>query len=224
MIDVTPATNIYNADVYSSIPLNAKKIIEIGTGSGALARQVILNNPNVKYIGVEIFDSYYEVSSKICSKMYLEDMEIASGELMREFIDADVVILADVLEHFKNPWRVLSRIKEWASENLMLISCIPNIQHWSVQMDVLAGNFNYQETGLLDKTHLRFFTRKSIIEMFDSTGYNIIDIKPRIFDFPGQNESLQRIKFHAEESGFDANEAVLDSAAFQYVVVSRIRG
>ena len=54
MIDVTPATNIYNADVYSTIPLNAKKIIEIGTGSGALARQVILNNPNVKYIGVEI--------------------------------------------------------------------------------------------------------------------------------------------------------------------------
>lgn len=223
MIDVTPATNFYNVDVFSTIPSNAKKIIEIGTGSGALARQIILTNPSVEYIGVEIFDSYHEASSKICSKMYLEDMEVASGELMREFIDADVVIFADVLEHFKNPWKVLSRIRDWASENLILISCIPNIQHWSVQMDVLAGNFNYQETGLLDKTHLRFFTRKSIIEMFGSTGYQIIELKPRIFDFPGQNESLQRIKLHAEACGCDANEAVLDSAAFQYVIVSKFR-
>jgi 2-polyprenyl-3-methyl-5-hydroxy-6-metoxy-1,4-benzoquinol methylase len=220
MIEATPATAIFNEDVYSLIPNNAKKIIEIGTGSGALARQVMLNNPNVNYVGVEFFDEYYKMSSKICSKMYLENMESASGELLREFSDADVIIFADVLEHFQNPWKVLKRITKWAKNDTLLIASIPNIQHWSVQLSILGGNFNYQESGLLDKTHLRFFTRKSIINMFESTGYKIKGIKPRIFDFPNQSEYLNQIKKYAEACNYDADEAIIDAAAFQYIIVT----
>ncbi len=221
MIDVTPATFIFNRDVYQVIPKNIKKIIEIGTGSGSLAQQIKYENPNINYIGVEIFDEYFKMSSEFCSKMYLENMEDASGELLREFIDTDVVIFADVLEHFKNPWNVLTRIGNWMPAASKIIACIPNIQHWSVQMQILAGDFEYQETGILDKTHLRFFTRKTIINLFEKTNFEIEKIIPRIFDFPMQNDFLLKIKKNAEMYGIDQNQAVNDAAAFQYVVVAK---
>jgi hypothetical protein len=117
---------------------------------------------------------------------------------------------------------VLKRITKWAKNEALLIASIPNIQHWSVQLSILGGNFNYQESGLLDKTHLRFFTRKSIINMFESTGYKIIGIKPRIFDFPNQSEYLNQIKKYAEACNYDADEAIIDAAAFQYIIVTSI--
>jgi 2-polyprenyl-3-methyl-5-hydroxy-6-metoxy-1,4-benzoquinol methylase len=141
--------------------------------------------------------------------------------LLREFIDAEIVIFADVLEHFKNPWNVLSRIGNWMPSGAKIIACIPNVQHWSVQMRILAGDFHYQETGLLDKTHLRFFTRKTMVHLFEQTDFEVEKIIPRIFDFPKQDDFLLRIKKMAELGGIDQNQAVIDAAAFQYVIIAK---
>lgn len=218
MIDVTPATDIYNLDVYNEIPKFPNKILEIGTGSGALARQVKIAYPNVNYVGVEVSHEYVHLSGRYCDNVYFENIENASGELLREFGSVDVVIMADVLEHLIDPWKFLKRLKNWIKPSATLIVCIPNVQHWSIQFGLLAGNFDYSESGLLDKTHLRFFTKKTIVNMFESNGYIVKSIKPRIFQFKGQDDMLRKLILLSDSCGLNSADVVNDAAAFQYVL------
>jgi len=218
MINVTPATDIYNLDVYNEIPKFPNKILEIGTGSGALARQVKTAYPNVNYLGVEVSAEYVELSRRYCDRVYFENIENASGELLKECGSIDVLIMADVLEHLVDPWKFLARLKNWINPSATLIVCIPNVQHWSIQFGLLSGSFDYSDSGLLDRTHLRFFTRKTIIQMFESNGYFIKSIKSRIFQFKGQEEMLGKLILLSDSCGLNSTEVVNDAAAFQYVL------
>lgn len=221
MIAVTPATLVHNAQVLDAVPADARKIVEIGTGSGALAREIKAKCPQAEYVGVEISETYAEMGRPYCARMYIENFENATGELLRELMTADVVIFADVLEHFVDPWVALKRMANWLKSGAGVIACIPNIQHWSIQYRLLAGDFRYADTGLLDRTHLRFFTRQTVLELFQSTGYDLLSIAPRIFDFPNQEVMLGQIAVTARAHGMDVAQCVQDAAAFQYVVVAR---
>lgn len=218
MINVTPATDVFNIDVFNEIAGTPKKIIEIGTGSGALAKEVKAKYSDVNYVGVEVSAEYVEMSRRFCNSVYFENIENASGELLREFSSADIVIMADVLEHLIDPWKFLKRLRGWLRQDSTLIVCLPNIQHWSVQIGLLAGNFDYSEVGLLDKTHLRFFTRKTTVKMFAESGYVIDSIKPRIFGFKDQELMLGRLLLLSDICGLDKNVVLQDAAAFQYVL------
>lgn len=218
MINVTPATDVFNIDVFNEITGTPKKIIEIGTGSGALAKEVKAKYSDVNYVGVEVSAEYVEMSRRFCNSVYFENIENASGELLREFSSADIVIMADVLEHLIDPWKFLKRLRGWLRQDSTLIVCLPNIQHWSVQIGLLAGNFDYSEVGLLDKTHLRFFTRKTTVKMFAESGYVIDSIKPRIFGFKDQELMLGRLLLLSDICGLDKNVVLQDAAAFQYVL------
>ncbi len=223
MVDVTPATDIYNEDVLRSVPAHAQKILEVGTGSGTLAREIRKKIPHVAYVGVEISEEYAERGQAYCDRMYVENFESASGELLRELQNVDVLIFADVLEHFVNPWAVLKRVHGWMRPGSQIIACIPNVQHWSVQYRILMGDFRYADTGLLDRTHLRFFTRQTMVELFESTGYVVESVAPRIFDFPGQAAMLQHISTTAQLHGLDPQPCVQDAAAFQFVITACVR-
>jgi 2-polyprenyl-3-methyl-5-hydroxy-6-metoxy-1,4-benzoquinol methylase len=90
------------------------------------------------------------------------------------------VLLADVLEHTRNPMSVLKKVGDWLAENGIIILSVPNVAHLSVRLSLLAGRFDYMERGILDKTHLKFFTRNSIDNLLKEIGYSIIerDITP----------------------------------------------
>mgnify|MGYP000060540044 CR=1 FL=1 len=214
----TPPTDIYNQTVFETMPKGLKKIIEIGTGSGALANAYKKENPNTNYIGVEIDGSYADLSSRYCEKVYLENFEKPSIDLLDELKDSDLVIFSDVLEHMYNPWKVLDTLSELLPPYSSVIASIPNTQHWSFQKSLLAGNLTYTDSGLLDRTHIRFFTRKTMQELFTKNGFSIATITPRIFDFPNQNEHLEWIKSSAIAFNLDAEEAILDAATFQFVI------
>lgn len=220
-MNVTPATPIHNTDVLALVPVNTGKILEIGTGSGALAREIKSQCPGIEYVGVEISEAYAELGRPYCSRMYIENFEHASGELLRELGNTDIVILADVLEHFVDPWAVLMRLQSWIGPATSLVACIPNMQHWSMHFRLLAGDLRYADTGLLDRTHLRFFTRQTMIELFESTGYQVHSISPRIFNFPNQESMLKNVGVTAEMYGLDPLQAMQDSAAFQFVLLAR---
>ncbi len=221
MINVTPVTPVHNAQVLDLVPVTTRKVLEIGTGSGALAREIQEKCPRVEYIGVEISSSYADLGRPHCSKMYIENFEQASGELLRELADTDIVIFADVLEHFIEPWSILKRMQSWIGANTSIIASIPNAQHWSIHYRLLAGDWRYADTGLLDRTHLRFFTRQTMIELFETTGYQVESIVPRIFDFPNQEIMLKNVGAVAAMYGLDANQTIQDSAAFQFVLLAK---
>jgi 2-polyprenyl-3-methyl-5-hydroxy-6-metoxy-1,4-benzoquinol methylase len=91
---------------------------------------------------------------------------IEAADLGIEPGTVDCLVYGDVLEHMVDPWSLLRRQAAWLRPQGMVLACIPNVQHWSMFMRLLHGNWRYEEEGLLDRTHLRFFTLESISQLF----------------------------------------------------------
>ena len=83
----------------------------------------------------------------------------------------DAVLFADVLEHLRDPAAMLRRVRPFVAEGGAVVASIPNIAHISVRLALLGGEFRYRDLGLLDDTHVRFFTRASIVDLFESEGF-----------------------------------------------------
>jgi len=91
----------------------------------------------------------------------------------------DLIIFNDVLEHMYDPWKALEKAKKLLTENGIIIASIPNIRHKSVLKQLIfSDNFKYEDSGILDITHIRFFTKKTMIKLFEETGFEIIKMKP----------------------------------------------
>jgi hypothetical protein len=103
-------------------------------------------------------------------------------------------------------------------ENGVVVACIPNAQHWSLQAKLSIGDFRYEASGLLDKTHLRWFTRQTMIELFEQAGFRIETGTSRIFDEPGREKFLPIIEKMAQTAGVDPKIALADALPLQYVV------
>lgn len=219
----TPATDLFNQTVFDILPNDTKKILEIGTGSGAMANAYKQINSDVNYVGVEIDPEYQALSERYCDIVYLENFESASDTLMHEADDADFIIFSDVLEHMHDPWKVLKNLSERIPKHCRILASIPNIQHWSIQMRLLNGDFEYADSGLLDRTHVRFFTRKTMIQLFTNNGFSINQLTPRIFNFPNQDARLSLIRKNAELLNLNVEEAVIDAASFQLVIDAQIQ-
>jgi SAM-dependent methyltransferase len=103
----------------------------------------------------------------------------------------DVVLLADVLEHLVDPWRVLRDITRALDKNGTLVISLPNVVHFLTRTKIALGQFNYTPTGILDHTHLRFFTIKTAREMIESCGYRITRFHAAI----GGGQVSDRVRF-----------------------------
>jgi hypothetical protein len=91
----------------------------------------------------------------------------------------DCIVFNDVLEHMIDPWSVLATTRSLLSARGVVVASIPNIRHVSVLLPLLVrGRWSYMEWGVLDRTHLRFFTRRSMISMFEGAGYRVTHIEP----------------------------------------------
>ena len=214
----TAPTDIYNQDLYNLIPNNLSSVIEIGSGSGALAKAIKLRSPNTHYTGVEIIDEYAILSKRYCDVVLTDNIEKPDHELTRLIQNASAIVFSDVLEHLYNPWQTLKFLRSEISNECAIYASIPNIQHWSIIFGLLSGNFNYTDSGLLDRTHIRFFTKNTIISMFKDCGFEVKSISPRIFNFPEQDKYLSLIKEVSEKLQIDKSTAVVNSAAFQYTI------
>ncbi|MGH3468494.1 MAG: class I SAM-dependent methyltransferase, partial [Thermocrispum sp.] len=134
----------------------------------------------------------------------------------------DVVILADVLEHLVRPQDLLSALRDEgviASDGFLVIS-VPNVAHESMIAELISGHFSYTATGLLDETHLRWFTRDSITSLLESTGYLVTRIH-RTLRTTAQTPQLHR-KIELPEAVWDAlTELGDDARTYQYVMLVR---
>ena len=89
----------------------------------------------------------------------------------------DCVLFADVLEHLVDPHDMLSKVKSSLTPDGRVLASIPNVAHWSVRLRLLIGNFDYKPTGIMDATHLRWFTRKSVRLLFEAAGYEVEELR-----------------------------------------------
>ena len=214
----TAPTDIYNQQLFDLIPDALQSIIEIGSGSGVLAKAIKHRSPATHYIGIELDPEYSKLSSRYCDLVLTDNIETPSEELRNYIQTTSAIVFSDVLEHLYNPWQTLKFLRSQISNECAIYVSIPNIQHWSIIFGLISGNFNYTDSGLLDRTHIRFFTKNTIISMFNDCGFEVKSISPRIFNFPEQDKYLSLIKEVSEKLQIDKSTAVINSAAFQYTV------
>lgn len=208
----------YNRDLLSMIPKNASRLIEIGCNAGALAAAYKKENANCHYLGIELSTEAGQSARQHCDSVLVLDVESVGADFFKKFSDVDCWIFGDVLEHLRSPWALLAKIRDVIPENGSIVACIPNAQHWSVQAKLSIGDFRYQDGGLLDRTHLRWFTRATIFELFQGAGFQVEEGRPRIFNEPGRERFLPAIRLMAQCAGADPELAVSDSLAMQYVI------
>jgi 2-polyprenyl-3-methyl-5-hydroxy-6-metoxy-1,4-benzoquinol methylase len=162
------------SEMIGFIPENAKKILDVGCGEGFFGYK-LKREINAKIWGIEIDRTAAESAQKKLDKVMVGDISKTIIELPDTYFDC--VIFNDVLEHLIDPFTILIRIKRKLSKNGLVISSIPNIRYYDqVKSLLLKKEWKYEDSGILDKTHLRFFTKKSILDMFESTGYDILNL------------------------------------------------
>jgi len=145
-------------------------VLEFGCATGYMT-EVLKNRLGCTVVGIEIDRDAAALAEQHAERVIVGDAETIdyAAELAGE--EFDVVLFADVLEHLKEPDDVLRRVRPFVAENGVVIASVPNIAHASVRLALLGGEFRYREWGLLDDTHLRFFTRASLQDLFEETGY-----------------------------------------------------
>jgi SAM-dependent methyltransferase len=216
----TPVHENHNVDVLNLFPSDCKKILEFGSSSGALAREYKKNNTKCKYIGVEINSEFGELSKRHCDEVIIGNCEDFDQDFWSMQKDVDLYVFADVLEHLIDPWALLRRINQCMKVGSKVIASIPNIAHWSIFHLLSTGDFRYAENGLLDRTHLRFFTRKTIEELFEQAGFVNISIQGRVFQHAGMEDIISIIKRLATRAGGNAELAAIEARNFQYLITA----
>lgn len=206
------------------IPKNAEFITEVGCGAGALGEIYKQVNPNVFYTGFEINQDAAKIASERLNKVIVGDIEkINLGDCDISLNSLDCLIYGDVLEHLYDPASVLKNHSKYLKEDGQILACIPNIQHWSILFNLLQGKWDYTEEGLLDSTHLRFFTLDSIKKLFIECGLKIVEIQPNQLKPLGNNKILfekfsNRIIPVTKEFGINPNQFYSQIKSLQYIV------
>jgi glycosyltransferase involved in cell wall biosynthesis len=193
-------------DKYSSHQKIAKKIqgcdlrvLDVGCGQGFIDN--IIENPNTEIIGIDILEGTKR-SSKI-SRFIKQNIE---SEFSLQGLDEfDYILLADILEHIRNPAEILNKCQSNLKNKGKLIIAVPNIANWTVRLNLLFGAFNYTPRGILDKSHIHFYTLKSISQLITSCGYHIKSIDatpiplPTMFPFLAKNPIFRIIHFSGNQ-------------------------
>ncbi len=152
------------------VPATAKRILEVGCAAGEMGRYLQERQPGTEVVGLELNPRAAALARQHLGRVIEGNIE----EL--DFLPYpegyfDCVVLGDVLEHLRDPEAVLRKLLGYLHPQGALVCSIPNIRHQSVMLDLLVnGRWRYRDEGLLDRTHLRFFTRTEISELLDRLG------------------------------------------------------
>jgi 2-polyprenyl-3-methyl-5-hydroxy-6-metoxy-1,4-benzoquinol methylase len=146
-------------------------VLDLGCGAGAVGRKLLRDGKASQVVGVELFGAAAEEAARYYSAVHTGDIEEMTLPYTRHF---DYVICGDILEHLKDPYSVVKKIPGWLKDDGRLICSLPNVRHWPVLVDLaFRGAWEYRDAGVMDRTHLRFFTRKSCSQMLRDAGFEV---------------------------------------------------
>lgn len=165
-------------ELLALIPADARDVVDVGCGAGRLGRSLKARQP-ARVVGVER-DPGAAAAARSHLDLVLEG-DIESLEWPFPPASFDAVVCGDVLEHLRDPLAVVRRIRAWLRPSGTLVVSLPNVRHHSVVRGLLTGDWTYEPAGLLDHTHLRFFTRREIEKLLYRAGFAV----PKLASVPG---------------------------------------
>lgn len=197
-------------------------VLELGCGAGATGALIKQRFTDTRYFGIELDQGAAAIAQRRLDRVIVANLEqVDLGEFGLEKESFDLIICGDVLEHLYDPWKVLYLLRDYLKPEGKLLASIPNTQNIGVILHLLDGNWTYMEHGLLDATHIRFFTLREIVKLFSGTGYEIV----------GTTSILQRqLETHGWPRDLEFGRLVLKNVSmeeakllftFQYLVVAR---
>lgn len=145
-------------------------VLDVGCATGYFARK--LKDKKCKVWGIEIDRLASQRAKKYCEFIFVGDIE-KKRLLPFNKHSFDYILFLDILEHLINPVIVLQFIKLYLKKEGKIIISVPNVAFISIRLALLYGKFTYQKFGIMDETHLRFFTKKSLLEIVENAGYQI---------------------------------------------------
>ena len=146
------------------------RVLDVGCASGYIAARLTARGCRV--VGFESDPESAALAERHCEQVIVGDFE-SPADRARVPRGNGFVLLGDVLEHLVDPWSALSFTRELLAPDGVVIVSLPNVAAWPVRFGLLAGRFEYADYGILDRTHLRFFTRASAHRLADSAGFRI---------------------------------------------------
>lgn len=167
-----------------------KRVLELGSGPGVITR--LLKGNDCRVTALELDGKAIEIVSQYCEKVHSCDLNDPEWPLKLSGSDRfEAIVAGDVLEHLYDPWTTLLSVKPLLNEGGYVVVSLPHIGHNAVVACLLAGDFEYQPWGLLDKTHIRFFGLKNIQKLFKDAGFKIVEVD-YVIKTPEQTEFAQR--------------------------------
>ena len=208
--------DVPNNDLLDRIPLDAKVVLDVGCSTGALGATYRRFNPRVRILGIDKDPAAAEIAAQRLDEVAVVDVE---DDPLPFVLDRpiDCIIYGDVLEHLYDPWAVIRRHAEALSDAGTILICVPNLEHWSFADRLLRGIWKYEPSGLLDETHLRWFSLETMREGLLELGLVPCDVHPRVFDARQAEEFTTTIAPALTALGVDPQAYVQRAAPLQYV-------
>lgn len=194
-----------------------KKVLEVGPATGYITKA--LRDQGCRVTGLEIDPAAAKRAAEFAERMIVGDIEALDlGELFGEE-RFDVVMYGDVLEHLTDPEKVLVETRSILKPGGHVVASIPNVAHGSVRLALLTGQFRYRPDGLLDRTHIRFFTRETVHELFEAAGYELREVRASTTDAFGTELGLRSEDF--PPSLVEAVRSLPDADTYQFIVAAQ---
>ncbi len=155
------------------------KILDIGCATGYMA-EYLQEYKNCTVVGVENNQEQAQLAQKMCSVVFVGSIESPEvqfqiDQYVRKESLFNCVYMSEVIEHLVDPWKILAVLQRWLRRDGCLIITTCNIANWRMRKELMKGKWAYQEYGVLDKTHLRFFTYETFRQMLLDSDYQIIE-------------------------------------------------
>jgi len=209
-------TDLPNPDLLTRIPWTARTVLDVGCGRGALAAAYRRINPRVRLLGI---DKSIEAAEQAAS--YYDDM--VAGDVEEEPLPFDLpdgldcIVYGDVLEHLGEPWELVRRHAAALAPDGVMLICVPNVEHWSFAARLLRGGWDYEPSGLFDRTHLRWFTLEMMRKGLTALGLTPCDVVPRVFEPEKVQAFVRALEPGLRAMGIDPAEYAPRAAPLQYV-------
>ncbi|MFQ5898513.1 MAG: class I SAM-dependent methyltransferase [Candidatus Methylomirabilia bacterium] len=229
-MDVTDAprtTYTLKPDPYSSHSVilswlsegRGRRLLDVGAADGLLSRPLAEHGWRVT--GIERDPALAAAGAAHCERMLVVDLDREAPDLDGPF---DVIVYADVLEHLIDPVRALVTVNRTLAPHGHVIISVPNVAHLWIRLSLLLGRFEYTDRGILDRTHLRFFTGRSLRRLIADAGLRSV----RRTTTPTPLYQVVPARFHgAWLAGIHAGSAVAARwlprlLGYQFVVLARL--
>lgn len=206
-----------NSSWYKVLRLIPEKstVLDVGCSSGHFGAELV-KRKGCTVDGIEIFPSDAKLASKVLRNVYVLDIERDDLSVVKN--KYDVMYFGDVVEHLATPAESLARVRSLLKPNGKIVFSIPNMAHATIRLLLLKGDFEYTETGLLDKTHLHFYNVDEVERVFNEAGFTI-----KTFDFVEKDYPNAVIEDYLKPLGLRGSKKFYDllrqpdAAAFQIV-------